>query len=294
MPLLPGLLAGALVGLGLTVIIRELVPAHPDLVSALDRLSGRASAPVTTAHGPVERIGRLVERHLPQLAAFRVPARDLALLQTPVPAWLGEKAALALFGLLLPALLTLLASVVGLALPGPAPTVGVAAALAAVMWLLPDIGVRRRAANARAEFARGVSAFELMIALQRLAGAGAVQSVERAAATGNSWVFQRINQHLQRCRYEGTQPWAGLQQLGQDLAVPELESLADIMRASGEEGTAVYETLRARDRSVRSALLARDQAAANAASESMHIPVAATVMVFAMLLIAPSFLTLIR
>jgi len=70
--------------------------------------------------------------------------------------------------------------------------------------------------------------------------------------------------------------------------VPELQDVADIMRLSGEEGVAVYENLRARSRGMRTALLAREQARANAGSERMVIPVALLGLIFLSLLAYPA------
>ena len=92
-----------------------------------------------------------------------------------------------------------------------------------------------------------------------------------------------------RAQLTGTSPWQGLAQLAAELRVPELGDVADIMRLSGEDGAAVYATLRARAASLRSALLTDAAAEANAASEHMIMPVAVLGVAFMALLGYPAF-----
>ena len=110
-------------------------------------------------------------------------------------------------------------------------------------------------AAAREEFARATSAYIDLTALERAAGAGATQALEQAATVGDSWVFVRLREQLIRARLSGTPPLEGLHELSTELALPELSDLADIMRLSGEEGAAVYKTLRARSASMRAAMM---------------------------------------
>jgi hypothetical protein len=69
----------------------------------------------------------------------------------------------------------------------------------------------------------------------------------------------------------------------------ELDDVAEIMRLSGEDGAAVYATLRARAASLRTALLTDAAAEANAASEHMIMPVAFLGVTFMALLGYPAF-----
>ena len=92
-----------------------------------------------------------------------------------------------------------------------------------------------------------------------------------------------------RAQLAGLPSWQGLIQLSERLRLPELDDVADIMRASGEDGAAVYATLRARAASLRGALRADEAAAANAASEHMIVPVAFLGVAFMALLGYPAF-----
>jgi len=296
-------LAGATAGLGLTVTVRELLPAQPQLAAALDRLApARVSPTQPVAQEPAgaaastggleARVGRAVQRHLPGASLVHIPTVELTLLRLPVARYLGQKVLLGLIGLLFPTLFTVTALAAGSSLPVAVPTLG-GLALGALLFLLPDLEVRRKATAAREEFARATSAYIDLTALERAAGAGATQALEQAATVGDSWVFIRLREELIRARLSGTPPWDGLHELATELALPELSDLADIMRLSGEEGAAVADTLRARSRGLRTALLTKEQTRANEDSERMVIPVALLGLIFLVILGAPAIVRIL-
>ena len=66
------------------------------------------------------------------------------------------------------------------------------------------------------------------------------------------------------------------------------------MRLSGEEGSTVYATLRARSASMRNALLSQELSAANVDGERMTVPVTALAMVFLALLAFPAVLRIVE
>jgi Flp pilus assembly protein TadB len=287
------LLLGALAGAGLALVVAQLVPAPPDLGAALTRLSQqRPAAPGVATSGLQDRLGRAVLTRAGTLPGLRPPMRELAILRVQPHEWLGEKVLLAAIGLAFPPLLTAVLDLVGVALPSVIPAVA-SLVLAALFFALPSLTVRERAAKAREDFARAVGAYIELVALERLAGAGTSQALENAAQVGRSWVFERIREELLRSRLSGTTPWESLSGLAAELGVPELGDLSDIMRLAGEEGAQVYEALRARGRSLRTAMLTREQARANAASERMVLPVSMLALCFALLIATPAMYRLL-
>lgn len=282
--------AGLIAGLGVLLVVRELAPSQPHLASALARLSGpdvHAVSPGQTAPGMQARLGRGLERRLHERSFVRVPTRELALLRTTTQEWFGQKALYALIGLLFPPLFVVVLRLTGVPLPVAAPVAG-SVLLAAALWFVPDIDARVKAGAAREEFARAVTAYIDLTALERAGGSGATQALERAALVGDSWVFERLREELQRARWAGVAPWEALGALSIELGVPELGDLADIMRLSGEQGAAVYENLRARSRGMRAALLSREETRANVDSERMVIPVAFLGLIFLAILAYPA------
>ena len=291
-------LLGATGGLGVTLIARELLPSDPHLASALDRLAPTRiglDAPAVQepaagdgSTGALEhRVGVWAQRHLVDAPFVRIPPKELLLLRIPVARHLGQKVLMALLGLLFPAVFIVVTAAAGYAPPIALPAV-FALVLAAVLFVVPDLDVRRKASAAREEFARATSAYLDLTALERAAGAGATQSLEQAVTVGDSWVFVRLREQLIRARLSGTPPWDGLHDLATELSLPELSDLADIMRLSGEEGAAVADTLQARSRGLRAALLTKEQTRANEESERMVVPVALLGLIFLIILGAPA------
>ncbi|NHA68230.1 type II secretion system F family protein [Phycicoccus flavus] len=293
------LAAGALAGLGTALGIWWLVPAQPDLRDALERLSPEhARHPANTATpGPgsedlTGQVGRWAMTRLPAGVGGPVPARDLALLRKPVSRFYGEKVLFALLGLAIPPVLTTLFNTAGAGLPFYLPA-GASLALAAVMFWLPNYNAHDDARAARTEFTRALGAYIDLVALERLSGAGPRQAMEAAAAVGDSWVFTRLAEELARTRWSGLTPWEALRALGAELALPELDDLADIMRLSGEEGAQVYTTLRARSAGIRTALLSAEKARASEVAERMTIPMSLLGVIFLAILVAPALLRVI-
>lgn len=286
-------LSGAFLSLGLTLLVWRLLPAEPDLADALDRLSPgyarRAAAPEHPITDRTDRVGLWAMRHLPAALWFRTPTRELTLLRIPLARFYGEKVTMGVLGLVLPPALGAFFQVIGLGLPITIP-LGVGVVLAGVLWFMPNMNATSDAKLAREEFARALSAYVDLVALERNAGSGARQALEAAAVVGDSWVFQRVGEELGRSRWSGQAPWDALHVLADELALPGLDDLADIMRLSGEEGAQVYATLRARGAAMRTAILSADLARSNAVSEHMTIPAMSIGAVFVTLLIAPALL----
>jgi pilus assembly protein TadC len=287
------ILAGALAGLGLAMVLAWLVPAQPDLASALDRLDpahARTQAPVPGIADTdlATRVGLRLQRQLPA-RILRVPTSDLAVLGISPAGHLGTRAGFFVVGLVFPSLFTAVLWAFGWALPLSIPTLA-GPLLGAGMSVIPNLEVSRRAAVARSEFARAVGAYTDLVALERQAGAGTAQALEAAATVGDSWVFVRIREELARARWSGRAPWDALSDLGSQIQVSGLGDLGDIMRLSGEQGSAAVDALRARAAASRDALLASKQAQANRASEGLVMPVAALGITFLVLLAAPAVL----
>lgn len=286
------ILCGTLIGLGLTLVVGRLLPAHPDLKSAFDRLdpsNAHASIDLLPVDGFQDRIGVWVQRRAPAEVWARVPIKELALLQRPVHQYFGEKALLALVGLLAPPLFAAFSALVGLPLPFMLPLAG-SLVLSTVLFVAPDFTIKSEAAKARREFVRALASYIDLVALERASGTGSTQSLEAAASVGDSWVFQRVGEELARARWSGQPPWEGMKDLSDQLGLSELADLAEIMRLSREEGATVAGQLRARSTSIRSALLNEDLAKANAAGERMSVPVATLGLIFLALLGAPAIL----
>lgn len=284
------LAAGILLGLGLTWIVAATIAPAPDLRAGVARLTAEATAGPEIASGSNGLdglFGRAAARTAESLDLSRHSA-DLALTGTTATRMAGEKIGYALLGLTFPVLLNGILLLAGTTLPIVVPAT-LSLAFAVGLSFLPEVELRRRAGDARVQMRRTVCTYLELVALERAADAGAVESLERAAAIGSGPGFSHIHDALLRARLEGRTPWQQLARLADELRVPELGDVADIMRLSGEDGAAVLSTLRARAASLRTSLLQSDVTQANEASERMSIPVALLGVAFMVLLGFPAF-----
>lgn len=283
---------GALIMLGVVLLVWRLSPAEPALGDALERLSPRRQrGPVNASDDSSvrDRAGSWAMKRLPDGLWGKVPTRELALLRVSHSRFYGEKILYALMGMLVPPLFTLVFNAMNLGIPLFIPVLGSVVG-AGAGFFLPDYNVRDEAKAARIEFSRALGAYIDFVALERNAGAGPRQAMEVAAQIGDSWVFGRLAEELARTRWSGVTPWAALHSLAEELALPELDDLADIMRLSGEEGAQVYTNLRARSASMRTSMLNAEKGKAAEMSERLYVPMSMLGVVFLALLIAPSLL----
>jgi hypothetical protein len=281
-------LAGATIGAGIAVLAAELRPSPPELGAALTRL-GRSHAPrpgqpdSTRPQGWQDRIGdRLIG-----LPGVRIPNRELALIGRTPARFMAHKALFALLGLMLPVYGQVVWTLFGMSLPFLVPAV-VGPLLAALLWLLPDGVARSEAKAARVEYLHGVAAYLELVALERAADCGPAEAMIRAARVGRGTVFVRLRSAIDGAAMDRLPPWAGLAQLATETGLTPLQDVADIMRLSGADGAAVYSTLRARAKSLRSELLAEDLAQANTDSERMVVPGSALVMLMTAMIAFPA------
>ena len=291
------ILAGLMVSGGLVTIGLYFVPAQPDLADALGRLSPTTGArqPATESESRPEladRLGLWAMRHLPSRLWGVTPHRDLAILGRSTHRFYGEKLMMAF---IVAAGVPILAASFAITFPIPAPFVIAAVLIVPIFgWFVPNGNVATAAKEARLEFNRALGSYVDLVALERSAGGSAArQALENAAEIGDSWPFRRISETLARSRFSGQQPWDALHDLASQLAVPDLDDLADIMRLCGEEGAQVYDTLRAKAEASRNALLAADQADANAAGQRMFIPASLPAVVTVTILLVPAIMRLL-
>jgi len=265
--------AGALAGGGVAVLVRAMVRPQPHLSATLDRvnrpgsLEEAASAPLSTD----ERWGAWLLRHLEHLPGVKIPYKDLALIGKSPAQHMLTKVAATLGGLLIPAVLWAALTMLSVNPPLPIPAAA-GLLLGGVLWIVADLEVRDKAKRARQEFSHAIAAYLDLVALERAGDAGPAEALERAAAIGHGWAFLRIRDALERARIDKVAPWDQLKQLSFDLDLPVLGDIADIMRLSSNDGAAVYTTLRARAKSLRTELMAGQAEEANADSEKMTAP----------------------
>ncbi|MFC5828628.1 hypothetical protein [Nonomuraea insulae] len=273
MNLLSGI-SGALITLGLLIVMHEWMPGPPRLNAAIARLEG----------APAPGRGAWFKTRLTRLP---IPRGDLALLGISVERFTLQRIVFLLVGLFLPIPLNLLCTLTGFPLPWAIPA-GVGLVLAVLFALIPDISARRQAQERRREFRAALATYLDMVALERAAGAGPPQALQAPVDICQGWVFGQVAQVLQHAKRAGEQPWHGLSSLGERVGISQLTELADIAEDAGSEGTRVLSTLQAKAQSMRTAALADARAQANSRTSEMPIAIGVSIFGFLVLVCFPA------
>lgn len=279
-------LAGMLLAGGVVLVVRALRPAPPALSAALEQLAVRpGSRGQAVGDGP-SRAGLIPGRWVRAVEErLGVTDADLAILGSSRTELAVRKLSLAMMGLLAPAALGVLVAVLG-GPAGAATSVAIGLGLAAVGWFLPTAEVRERAQLARAEFRTNLECYLTLVAGERRARGSVEQALEEAARVSGSEPFRRMHQAVRRAALAGRKPWTDLRDLGDELGVEELRSLADIA-AVASDGASVYNTLLATARTLRHAELSDARTRANEISERMARPLALLVTGLTLFVLVP-------
>lgn len=288
------MVAGMLIFGGVAVIAAALAPAAPRLQSALDHLAGESEAAV----GPVQATPGSRSERLGVLAYQRSPIpltprqRQLLRMQDKsIAEFYADKIVMAVIGAVLPALVGfgwgLLTGRVAWWPVGLAP-IGLVAG-----YLVPDLLLRRSGSATQSRAVESLLVYIDLVTLERLANASATEALHSAAALSDVPLFAHIRTALERARLEQQSPYGELRRLAEELDLPELKDVADVMQLD-ESGAALSGTLRARVRELRNAHLTREQIAAGAAAEGMTIFMTIPALIFGMIFLGAAMLTLLN
>jgi hypothetical protein len=275
--LVGSLMVGGLAAAGVVILVGELLPAAPALGPALQRLHPELSRRSRTA-GASELLRR-----------FPVPHDSLALLGRTTGHYFSSLLVAGLAGLALPVLVGVMLAAAGRHLPAPAVAASAALSLAvaAVFVVVAHSDLQFRARRVRREFRAVVAVYLSLVAMERGAGHGPVESLERAAEVGDGWVIRRIRQALLRARAHHRPPWDELTGLGRELGVVELGDVGQIMQSAGTTGALVNRTLLERADSLRDQIRADALSRAEATTGKLEIPGAILLFILAAFVIYP-------
>lgn len=268
------LLVGLGFGVGLVLLAAGVAPAPQPLAEALADLHRRR--PPDRDDPPASNLTRLFGRRL----AASAPGRrlttsledDLRVCGMSPADHLAQRALFGLTGLLWAPLVSSVMWAGGLRVGFVLPLwLSVLAGPAA--FLLPSLTIRSRAAERRRGFRHALSAFLDIVSISLAGGRGVDTALHEAANAGNGWAFEEMRRALLEAQLRGETPWWGLNRLGSDLGLPELNELAASAALAGAEGARVRASLAAKARALRLRGLTDIEAAAQGASERMSLPV---------------------
>lgn len=293
------ILAAVLATGGLGFIILWFTPARPSLDDAMKRtsLTGELDSSVrdvaidtstmTSSQRRKAALGQRFYGPVTSLPFVSIPTSDLAVLGKPPAVFLGDKLASAAAGFVLPFLLNALLSVMGSPIPWSLPAIA-SLVLALVFFVLPDIEVRNKAAEGRQEFRRTLGIYVDIVAMIQRSGVGGTQALEQAAMVGDSWVVRRIDATLQDAARAGRRPWNALKRLAAEITLKDLADVSDIVTLGSEQGTQVTDSLRAKARSLRNAMVNEAAGAESAKTKKLSVPLSLLAVLFIALLLVPA------
>ena len=120
-------------------------------------------------------------------------------------------------------------------------------------------------------------------------GALVIVGVVVRMAVSESPLFLQIRTALERARLEQQPPYDELRRIADQLRLPELADVADVMQLD-ETGAALSGTLRARVRELRDAHLSSEQTKASAAAEGMTIYMTLPALIFSLIFLVAAML----
>jgi Flp pilus assembly protein TadB len=275
------LLAGALVGLGLLMLLLALRPARVGIAAGIARLDADrqpARLSVSDAILSTEGMSRWRLRLGSQLAAglaargMRVQSlrADLAVLGRSLEGFLASTVLAAVLGLLLGPVVVGLAMVLGVDLGLTVP-LGLALLFALLCALLPLAAVQREAAKRRQDFRHAVGAFLDLVSMNLAGGRGVPEALSAAASVGGGWPFARLRDTLAFARLQGLTPWAALGRLGDEVGLNELRDLSAALTLVADDGAKIRASLAARAATLRRRELAEMEGKAGQRSQSMLV-----------------------
>jgi tight adherence protein C len=277
------LLAGAVFGIGVFLLVRALFPPRPGLAASLaafDAAARRRDEDARAGRVPVsgEKVGGLRSKLGRRLARFyeeqgweqRTVRADLAILERSFEAFLATKFLLPAAALVFIPVLVGYFALLGMGTSLTVP-LWLGALFAAVFFFFPDLQLRQEAAQRRRDFRHVVGAFLDLVAMNLAGGRGVPEALMTAAQVGEGWAIHRIRDALANARITGQTPWQALGHLGDEIDVAELRDLSAALGLVADDGAKVRQSLSARAASMRSRQLSEIEGKAGERSQSMLV-----------------------
>ncbi|MDJ0464411.1 type II secretion system F family protein [Streptomyces sp. H27-C3] len=276
------LVLGAILGLGIYALVRALMPSRQGALSRVAQIdalrargahAGRAAVQRDTGRFASSR-SRLGERisdfYRQQGWEQRSLRADLNVLERGWEKFLATKVLLGVAGLFFGPLLFAVGWAIGF---GSSPMIPVWLALLCGIgfFMLPDLEVRRDAADKRRDLRRVIGAYLDLVAMNLAGGRGLPEALMAAADVSDGWALRRIRGTLADARITGVSQWQALGSLGEELGIDELKDLSASLALVADDGAKVRESLASRAETMRHREMAEIEGSAGEKSQSMLV-----------------------
>jgi Flp pilus assembly protein TadB len=281
---------GAGIAVGLLLVHRAVSPRPSALDTVLGTLArpGRSISDQHADRSELERAGATARR-VSEALGYR-PDRhrqELELAGRSPDRHALSKVAGLIAGVIAPASVVMAVSAIGVSLP-LAPTIALAVGTAAGGYVLPDAMLRDVAEKRRRAFRHALSSYLDLVNVLLAGGAGIETALHAAADAGDGWGYQTLRAELRRARLTGRSPWDTFAQLDERLGITELGELAASVSLAGSHGARIRASLAAKADTLRGHQVAETEAAAEAATERMTVPVAVLLFGFLVFIAYPA------
>lgn len=294
------MVAGAVAGLGVLVLLLVLAPPKASPAAALVRLDedraklrrGEMTTQAVRTGGRRQQLTAMGARVRDLLRSLGLELgglqSDLNILGRTLEQHLATSVLVGVGGFFLPVVLGV---VVSLGVPGLSGVLG-GIVFGLLGLLLPTILVRGEAEDKRRDFRHVVGSFLDLVAMNLAGGRGVPEALQAAADVSSSWAMVRIREALLTARLHGVTPWAALGELGDELRIDELRDLGAALALVAEDGAKVRESLAARASSMRRRELAEAEGKAGERSQSMLVAQLLLAVGFLIFLIYPAVISI--
>lgn len=270
--MMSALFLGTVMSTGVILVRRAIRP--PSLESELMRFSGVAGRRRAFDTSVVSRL-------------LTVDERDLAVTGVSATRHASERITCAAVAGAIPIGMYVVMRFGGIPLPPAMILVG--CLVGAVLGLqLPRLTLTQRARTARRDFRTSLSSYLDLVSMMLAGGAGIETALVAASRVGDGPTYALITDALDVARSTRRSPWDVLSDEGRRIGVDELPELASTIKLGGEQGARMTASLVAKATSLRHKQMADIEAAANASTERMGLPMVLMFVAFLVLLGYPA------
>lgn len=270
--MISALLTGVLLAIGAIVVRRSL--QKPTLEVELSKFSGVDGTSMTDPRPSWLRILRADDRDLAVtgVTSARYTTDQLTCAAVACSTPIGMYAVLRVGGISVPIMVVMLGCV----------------SAGALGLQLPRLSLANRARAARRDFRSSLSSYLDLVSMMISGGAGIETALVAAARVGDGPTYALITDALDVARSTRRSPWDVLSESGRRIGVDELPELASTIKLGGEQGARMTASLMAKATSLRHKQMAEIEAAANASTERMGLPMVLMFVAFLVLLGFPA------